>query len=92
MTSPPNDTGNAITDQIADFMLIEFTYKWKLLLPIEMGRQFVEIYSHAQSWEEEYSSGKKVKISPTPPEITISYITREQLAKAEFDAALGLDS
>jgi hypothetical protein len=87
--TPSSDTGRP-SEQRAEFMLIKLGYDCKLLLPIEEGNQFLEAYSRARTWKEGYK--EPTIIQPSPPEITVRYITDAELAKVKFDNMLGMDN
>lgn len=86
--TPSSDTG-VLSSQIATHMLIRIGYACQLLLPIGKGNQFLEAYSQAREWKEEYQ--KPTTIRPGPPELAIRYISNAELAKIRFDDMLGLD-
>ena len=88
-TSPPTNSDTRVTDQICDFIVVRISYNEKLILPIEAGNRFLEIYSQAKTLKEEYQ--KPPKILPCPPEITIEYVTRQRIADWVMNAALGID-
>lgn len=86
--SPSYDTGLP-SDLKAEFMLIEISYSCKLLFPIEIGATFLQSYCLAREYKKEYK--KPIEIFPSPPEITIKYMTKADIAKIHFDKSLGLD-
>lgn len=85
--TPKSDTGSASYAK-AEFMLIKLSYDCKLLLPIDEGNQLLAAYSKARQWEEPYQ--KPITIKPSPPEISVRYITAAELAKIKFDDMLGV--
>ena len=89
MTSPPKSDTGLPSDQRAEFMVIKISYDCKLLLPIEEGNVFLAAYSRSRQWKDGYK--EPTSILPSPPEITVRYVTNAELAKVKFDDMLGLD-
>jgi len=91
MTETPlndvDDTGRPLTCK-AEFMIIQLGYSCKLLFSIEDGPKFLQTYSQALEWKEEYK--KPVEIHPNPPEVKITYLTRAQVNEIRFQKVLGV--
>lgn len=86
-TSPPrSDTGRP-SDLKAEFMLIKLGYSCQLLFPIEAGNRFLEAYSQAREWKSGYN--EPTSIAPSPPEVSVRYVTRHEIAKIHFDKTIG---
>ena len=83
---PKSDTGRP-SDQRAEFMLIKVSYDCKLLLPIKEGNDFLAAYSLARTWKESYK--EDTEILPSPPEVTIRYVTQREIAEIQFAKIAG---
>ena len=86
-TSPPNSNTGKPSDQRAEFMLIKISYDCQLLLPIKEGNEFLAAYSQARAWKSGYK--EPTTIEPSPPEVTVRYVTKAEIAKVRFDQTIG---
>lgn len=86
-TSPPKSNTGKPSDLRAEYMLIRFTYSCQLILPIDQGNEFLKTYSSAREYKKEYN--QPAEILPCPPEVTIQYLTKAEMAKINFDLSLG---
>lgn len=86
-TSPPrSDTGRP-SDLKAEFMVIKLGWDYQLIFPIEAGNTFLSVYCQARRWKEGYQ--EPVVIEPSPPEVTVRYVTKAEIAKIHFDKTIG---
>lgn len=87
MTPKKVDTGKP-SDQKAEFIVVKIGYECQLIFPIHLGVEFLGLYSQARQWKSGYK--EPTQILPSPPEVSIRYLTRQELAQVEFDRALGI--